>query len=375
MEKQSSNRVNAIELMKVIATVGMILVHIAEPTFIMIMYNRGIEQYDTAPEFFIISIIEILGGVFSAGAFMFAMGWGAAYSDKATVGSYLKRALFLYVMGVFINVFTGFYICYTCPDYFEIGSLTDCLYMIFKADIYALAALGMLVFAVMKKLNRVKSKLIFTAVLIVVSTAINVLFPQGTLATGNVWFDTIFVGLFTRQNDKSFFPFASWGVFILLGYWAGYCYRNTKNKKKFFIRAFIVAATLFALGQSVVNGNNMDPSALNPALANSDTYYGMNIWNVMSGCGLVLGDMLICFGIMRLTRDRLPNFMLCMSKNILYVYIVQWIIISLLYKNIIYLPTLWMSILMSFVILVYAYWIAIFLRGIVDGFEKGKGKL
>jgi Acyltransferase family. len=220
----------------------------------------------------------------------------------------------------------------------------------------------MLVFAVLKKLPNVKARAVFTVIIAAAAICTNIIFPKGTLATDNEWFNTMVTGLFTRQNAVSYFPFVSWFAFPIVGYWTAYFYRNIKDKKKFYIIVAAAAVALFAVGQGVITAKGLDPAALNPALANEDTYYGLDVWNIMSGTGLVLAELLLCFGILKLTQNRLPNFMLVMSKNIMLIYIIQWIIIAFLYKPFTMLPSVWLNTLIATGVLIASYWIAIILN-------------
>ena len=76
-------RVLEIELMKAMAIVSMVFVHVFE----MGIRPEGMSAVDGAIPY----LIEFFGGFPGAGVFMFTMGWGAAHSKHATVDNYLKR--------------------------------------------------------------------------------------------------------------------------------------------------------------------------------------------------------------------------------------------------------------------------------------------
>ena len=84
-----------------------------------------------------------------AGVFMVSMGWGAAFSQRATAKNYLKRAVFLFVLGVIINFFEEYLPAILVPDHFV--PFGEVLPSILAADIYFFAALCSLYFALMKK--------------------------------------------------------------------------------------------------------------------------------------------------------------------------------------------------------------------------------
>ena len=79
---------------------------------------------------------------------MFAMGWGAAFSKRATVKSYLQRAATLFLLGIIINLFEEYLPALLVPDSF--GPLGESLPAILATDIYFFASLACLYFALKK---------------------------------------------------------------------------------------------------------------------------------------------------------------------------------------------------------------------------------
>ena len=371
---EKNSRVKSIELMKALAIIWMVLIHSVEPTFLMIAYNLGLEDYTQVPGYFLAATIERGGGVISAGAFIFAMGWGAYYKESATSRSFVMRGIKLYLLGLFVNLFSGYYVRILDPEYFEIDSIKNNLFILFKTDIFLFAAVCMLFFALLKKFKTTYSRAIASIVTVLFSFCILIYFPQGTLTTGNEWFNTIVLGLLTRQNGYSYFPFASWSIFPIVGYWMAYFYKKTDNKKKLYTYTAIAAAILVAVGLSVIIAKGLDPAAVDPMKCNDDTYYGMNLWNVICGAGVVLFGYLAATLVTKLTNDRLPNFMMTMSKNISYIYVIQWIIISFLYTILIRVPSVYISFVIALGVLVATYWLAILVKRLVNGFRKDKRK-
>lgn len=371
---EKSSRVKSIELIKAVAIVFMVLIHAVEPTFIMARYNLGVEDYTQVPGYLLAAIIEIGGGILSAGTFVFAMGWGACYKEDATPGSFVKRALKIYLLGLFVNLFSGYYVRILDPEYFEIDNIKNNLFILFKTDIFSFAAVCMLMFALIKKCRSTFARAAVSVVILLVSFCILIFFPHGTLTTQNEWFNTIILGLFTRQNPYSYFPFASWSIFPILGYWAAYFYKKTDDKKKLYIAMTVMAVIMVAVGLYVIITRNLDPAAISPIRCTDDTYYGLDVWNAICGGGIILLEYLVATLITRLTNDRLPNFMMTMSKNITYIYVIQWIIISFLYTFLIRIPSVYISFAIALVVLIAAYWLALLLKRLVNGFRKNKYK-
>ena len=92
-----TKRVPEIELMKAIAIVGMVLVHVLEGS--MSVFVNAWELPGSIPY----TIVEFFGCIPAAGAFTFAMGLGAACSKTATTRSFLKRALTLGLLILYVN--------------------------------------------------------------------------------------------------------------------------------------------------------------------------------------------------------------------------------------------------------------------------------
>ncbi len=214
-------RILEIELMKAIAIIGMVLVHV---------YEMGVDvDYDSSYRFAAAFLYRVLGAIPSAGVFMFAMGWGAAFSKRATVKSYLQRAATLFLLGIIINLFEEYLFALLVPDSF--GPLGEILPAILATDIYFFASLACLYFALMKKLEAPKRLRILASILIVgLSFCVNALIGFETFTTGNEWLDTI-LGLLIRVNEYSFFPFVSWGVLLCLALAWPFTSRETARKK------------------------------------------------------------------------------------------------------------------------------------------------
>lgn len=71
-----------IDLIRAVAIISMIFVHVYEISPI---------EIDSATEKIFSWLIDFMGGIPSAAAFMFAMGWGGAYSVRSTSKTYINR--------------------------------------------------------------------------------------------------------------------------------------------------------------------------------------------------------------------------------------------------------------------------------------------
>lgn len=79
---EHSKRVLEIEAMKAVAIISMVFVHVFEMSVDI--------DYATPAKETVAFLIEFFGAIPSAGVFMFAMGWGTAFSKRATAETYLK---------------------------------------------------------------------------------------------------------------------------------------------------------------------------------------------------------------------------------------------------------------------------------------------
>lgn len=350
-------RVLEIELIKVIAIVGMVFVHIYELTVFAFNEKGGASYYAGVT-------ISFFGGIISGGAFMFAMGWGAAFSDKATPKTYLDRFLQLNLLGLLVNVFEQWLPMLIMPGKF--GNLKDQWYSIFAVDIYAFASLAMLYLAFLKKISDRKTvKIIVSAILLAAVLLVNSFIRPEHFSTGYGWADTI-IGLFVRENKYSYFPFVSWIAFPITGFIFGTLYRKWDDKKKFNIFLAVSGTVVIAVGSIIMKLKGISNAVLDPYDVSELEYYALDSINVACGCGFIAVEFVIASAILRLTGNKLPNLLLEMSKNVLHIYIAQWLMIGLLVGVINKLPNVWTSMLLSAAVLSVAFGYSVLRNKLVE---------
>ena len=123
-------RVNELDLLKAIAIIAMVFIHVFDVST-RLQINPGVETST-------VWIIEFMGNIPSAGVFMFAMGWGAAFSSRSTPSTYISRLRQLVVLGIVINFFEHFIPSLLDPATF--GTVWEIAPSIFAVDIYFFAA-------------------------------------------------------------------------------------------------------------------------------------------------------------------------------------------------------------------------------------------
>ena len=338
-------RVLEIELMKAIAIIGMVLVHVFE-------MSTGIKLASTKQHLAGYSI-ELFGGILSAGVFMFAMGWGASYSKHATPKTYLKRFLSLFVLGLVINLFEEYLPALLVPDRF--GPIGEVLPSILATDIYFFSALMSLYFALLKKLESRKNVAVAVSLLTLgVCFYLNIQTGLESFTTGSEWLDTL-LGLLIRVNEYSYFPFISWFFFPILGYWLGFCFQKATMKKAL-IFAFITGVEAFFFSEWLIrSGRMMDATVFNVLEIEEGFYYDLHPLYALAGYGIIALEFVLAHLAVKLCRNQLHPVLMTMSRNVTQIYVVQWVVIGLLSPVLAGMTNIWSNILTALFVLFVAY--------------------
>ncbi len=351
MEKQIYNpslmkRVNELDLMKAIAIIAMVFIHVYDASAYL-KFSGGVE-YPT------VWFVEFMGNIPSAGVFMFAMGWGAAFSSRSTPKTYLGRLKQLVILGIVINFFEHFIPSLIDPANF--GTVWEIAPSIIAVDIYFFAAFAMIYFAVMKKYKeKPKTAVTVSAVLVVVCFAINIIFGYESFTTHNEWLDTL-IGLFIRENDWSYFPFISWIIFPVVGYGAAVMFKKASSRREVIVDLIIAGITLIVSSQILMYVFGVtDAVILGAHEATDASYYSLHPLCAICGCGLIAIEFIIANLIMMAAKQRLPKFMSKMSRNVMEIYIAQWVFIGFLSPVLIRVTNLWINLLFGVAVTFASY--------------------
>lgn len=339
-----SSRVYEIEVMKAVAIIAMVFVHVFE---MGVNLNLASFAENAAG-----SIIEFFGCIPSAGVFMFAMGWGASYSKRATPETYAKRALSLFGLGIVVNVFEQYLPSILAPATY--GALIDKLPAILATDIYFFAALMSLYFALLKMMHSKKMQATVSVVVLAVCFLINGLVGFESFTTGNVWLDTI-LGLFIRVNEYSYFPFISWYVYPILGYGLAALFRKY-GMRKALVFAAITGTVALALSDLLIRLDMMPDALVMDVLTTRDgVYYALHPVYALGGYGIIAIEFVLVHLALLASRGRIPDFMLTMSKNVSQIYVSQWAFIGVLSPLLAIVTNVWLNILIALCILFASY--------------------
>ena len=315
-----NKRVLEIELLKAVAITGMVFIHILE-------LSPCLTKTTSGPGYYICIMISFFGGIASGGVFMFAMGWGGAFSGRSTPKTYLERVLRLILLGLLVNVFQQWIPMYLRPDMY--GSISEKWYTLFAVDIYAFAAVAMLYLALMRGLLK-HERLVFavSVALLFISLLINGLTEPESFSTGSDLGDTL-LGVFVRENEYSYFPFVSWIFFPVTGFISGKLFQKLGRKR--FLVFLAVTGTLTLVPASIIMYVRDIPNAvLAPYFVTDTEYYALDNINLICSYGLIAYEFIIATFVIRLVKNRLPGIILYMSRSVMHIYLFQWLFIGLL---------------------------------------------
>ena len=339
-----TKRVPEIELMKAIAILGMVFVHVLEGS--MSVYLNAWE----VPGSISFTVIEFFGCIPAAGAFTFAMGWGAAFSDRSTPSTYLKRASKLFLFLFYVNFVYVIFPTILDPENF--GSFKDIPWAVIGFNIYSFATVCMLFFALMKKIDDKPGLKAGISIAIVIAVFVTAgLFPPESYE-GNQWVATL-LGIFTRQNEYSWFPLVPWSVFPITGYWAAKLYRRLNDRKKFALIALAVGAVFTPVCWIINKVNGWPQGALNPAWIDyGKDYYGLSPVNIIGALGVLGLELAVIFVILTLTKGKLHPLLLSMSRNVMRIFIAHWLFVSPLFVVLIHVTNIWVNNLIALGVLI-----------------------
>ena len=346
----NKGRVQAIELMKAIAIIGMVFVHVLEGSL-----NFFDDSAWVLPGSIPYTLIEFLGGIPAAGVFTFAMGWGAAFSKNATVNSYLKRALKIGLLLFYVNLMYAILPGLLNPEVF--GRFSEHPWAIIGFNIYSYASIFMLFFALMKKLqNNTKAKAAISIAAVAAILIVDITVAPESFTTGNGWLDTL-IGIFVRENHYSWFPLVPWGIFPIMGYWAAILYKKWDDSKKFALTNLVTGIVLTAISLIVIKTNEIPMAAANPGWVNEIDYYYLTIWNVICAVGMICLETALAFGIMALTKNKLHPILANMSHNVMEMFVAHWIFVGPMLAVLNKVTNVWVNALIGLITFIATYFL------------------
>ncbi|MCG8569349.1 MAG: DUF1624 domain-containing protein [Spirochaetes bacterium] len=267
------------------------------------------------------SIIEFLGGPPAAPVFMFLLGIGIEYSTKSKPHILLKRGLIILLAGYLLNILRGSLpnligFIFTENNEFLQSAIKEFV----SIDILQFAGLTLIYFSLVKKL---KINLVIMIIMGIVFSAMNLILIN--IKTDHLLLSA-FSGLVWGSSKISYFPFLSWIIYPIAGYFFGTFLIKCLNKSKLYLIILIFSLILFlTLGVTIVGLLNIDIG-----LTDEYSYYHHNIFGSMIFLSFIMLWISFLFfiskgfvGVIKTTVER-------WSRNVTSIYFIHWVLIGFL---------------------------------------------
>ena len=127
---------------------------------------------------------------------------------------------------------------------------------------------------------------------------------------------------------NAYFPLFNWAMYPTLGYFIGISLKNSTDKTKLYKKATISGALLIALGFVGYAAMDVDNSVINALACSEDCYYMPNIFSACTAVGVIFILAAITHFFVR-KKESLPKAITWGSKNIMKIYVFQWLAIGL----------------------------------------------
>lgn len=177
----------------------------------------------------------------AAGAqiFMLCMGVGMVYSRSQQPSQLMRRGVSLLALGYALNFFRNFVSMLASGVHpYHPGELT-LMQSLFEVDILQFAGLSFLFFGLLKQWRLSDySMLLTTLFLVALGGFLNGHFPMGTSVGASL------VGLFVFTNELGSFPFFSWIIYPVAGYFLGKLLLHCLDKPRFYRAMFLLGLAL-----------------------------------------------------------------------------------------------------------------------------------
>ena len=95
---------------------------------------------------------------------------------------------------------------------------------------------------------------------------------------------------------------------------------------------------------------------------NNDIYYPLHPVYAMEGYGVIAWEFIVASLLLRVCRNRIPDFILTLSKNVTFIYVVQWAVIGFLSPVLVSITDIYANIAIALCVLVVSYFGGILLK-------------
>lgn len=308
----NTSRQLEVDLVKVLAILTMVLVHVFEFSFTIDDVGKTVPMWLTL-------IIEFCGGPLSAPLFMTAMGVGMAYARKQDALTYASRGKILIRQGYDLNFWRGgllYLVIYTITK--SDSSLFYVVQGMLVLDILHFAGMAFLFLALLKLLKMKPGQILLVGIVMeVIATLMPPVAADSVLGAGAL-------GLLFFQNQYTTFPLFSWFIYPAIGYFFGHMLLRVTDKKRFYQRILIAATGVFIAYTGVLLALRYDLTEI--FLGHG--YYAQGLlratW-ILPICALVYSLFYFVSPVVKGKGKKLAEFI---SSKVNDIYIAQWILIT-----------------------------------------------
>ncbi len=300
MESKTGQRLKTADILKGLAVLFMIMVHIMEQ---FADKSANISAFG--------QVIYFLGGPFCAPVFLAVMGYFLAVSKSNTLG-FLKRGFLLFAGGILLNILRSTHLFIAI--FFEKYQLDPWFY-VFGADILTLAGLSIILIALLRLISK-DNLLLYISVLLLIagfSSFITLENPSMKYLSGFI------AGNFAH----SYFPLLPWFAYVV----AAYVFKILYTRYEFLISKYnsVYLLTIGLIGIAViVSGKFAFETANNLPLYYHHDYKFFG-WTI----GFMIVYLFLIHHIVKLLQNSIIiKYISWTGKNVTLIYVFQWLIIG-----------------------------------------------
>ncbi|MDD3436781.1 MAG: heparan-alpha-glucosaminide N-acetyltransferase domain-containing protein [Candidatus Gastranaerophilales bacterium] len=305
--ESTKSRLVELDFIKAVAIFFMILVHCFE-TFTLPDLQTGNLNYT----------IRLLGGPFVAPIFMFSMGIGLVYSSKSIPQQLFKRGILLIIFGYLLQFFRDSSYCIVGFFKHEPSLVQKGILYILGVDIMIFAGLFFIFFVVFKLL---KMKSYWLITLYIIFAVLNHFLADIHFA--KLW-QNIFAGYFWGSWENTWFPFFSWYIYPVCGYFTGNLIKNNENKNLFYKKMAFYSSVCLIIFYFLFQ--NVDFGIQSSYYEN---YFHQGYEGNLVYLSLILLWFSVSYFIVKCLPQSIKNIVIIWSTNLNKRYIIQWLIIGL----------------------------------------------
>lgn len=191
--------------------------------------------YDNYSKGYLHKIIYFLAFILGAAGFMLLMGLSTQYSRSHTPKKYIIRGFGLMTIGQLLNLLRD-----TLPNLIAWWATGNQVFisramLVLQADILSFAGIAFIFFGILKIMK------LSNGLILIISFIMNILaYPlYKIMKPPKSFLQSQLLGYIVLTDAEAFFPFCSYFIFVVFGYWLGDIYKHIADKDKLSTRILI----------------------------------------------------------------------------------------------------------------------------------------